>query len=292
MSVVSFRLEPGRTLPRDTLHLVLFVLLEVIAWGAIFVVAFRFSEVTAPQLRLGSQNPLVTICFGIFWFVVIRISSGLIIGTALRGVDPRLLWASEEKLFSFINANEVRQHPAFSLTVYGIASLIAGFSEELWRAGMLAALAGIFPQAKGKGLGAMLAIIAVAFVFGLAHLYQGKVGVAHAVLLGICLGAVMVFRNSYWEAAISHVLYDALSFGLAALLLLNTHLLSSLVVYTASKGDLPKLKHLVYIGGDVNSTTDVGDWKGLTALDYGAKRPDSDVVRFLFGPRSQSQLER
>jgi membrane protease YdiL (CAAX protease family) len=291
LAVLSLGFAAARTLPRDTFHLVHFVMVEIIAWGAIFVMAFRFSDVTPLQLRLGFKKPLATIGFGILWFLVIRVLAGLIIWAALKGVDQRSIWANEEKVSSFINASEIRQQPGFSLTVYGISAVIAGFSEELWRAGMLAGVAGIFPQAKGKGLGALLAIIAVALIFGVAHLYQGWIGVAEATLAGIFLGAVMVLRNSYWEAAIAHVLYDALSFGLAALFILNTHVFGNLVVYSASRGDLPKLQHWVTLGGDVNATTDVGDWKGLTALDYAVQKPNPDVVRFLLDHGASPNLK-
>lgn len=264
-------------LPHNIGQLIRFLFLEFLLWGSVFVVGFYLSGITASQLRLKTRHPLRTIGFGLLWFFGIRISTTLILWVASRWLDHAELWSSEEKLAFFIDAKNITLHLTFSIIVFGIASLIGGFTEELWRAGMLAGMKVLFPK-----LGVFPAILLVSILFGSAHLYQGFFGMGNATLLGILLGLILVYRNSYWEAAIPHTLFDALAFGVAITIMLNAHSFSSQIVYEASQGDLPKVNHWLNMGGDINATIDAGKgWKGVSALESAAARSNSEMVRFL-----------
>jgi membrane protease YdiL (CAAX protease family) len=282
LAMIPVAIGHHAALPHNIFQLAWFLLVEFLTWGTAFVVAFRISGITASQLRLETRHALRVVCYGFLWFLVIRASSIPILWTALKWIDPKWLWATEEKIFSFTDAQNIMRHPVFSFFVYGVVSLIAGFTEELWRAGMLIGLEGIFPQLKGKGLGSLAGIIIVSVVFGLGHLYQGWFGVGNAILLGFFLGLILVYRNSYWETAITHTLIDASAFGVIIVLMLNKQFLGPQIVYSASRGDLQKVEHLVNMGGDINATSNAGgDWKGVTALEEAAQRPNPEMVRFL-----------
>lgn len=269
-------------LPRNGFQFARFVAVEATSWTIVFLVAFRVAGVTRGQLRLASRHPLRTLGFGILWFVAVRAAVILVFLIAFRWINPRLLWSSSDQMASFIDAEHIPRHPGFSCLVFGTASLIAGITEELWRAGMLAGLAGLFPSIGRKGPAALAAIVAVAVMFGFGHLYQGWFGVGNGMLLGFFLGLILVYRNSYWEAAIAHTLCDMLAFGLALFMALHPQALGAQIVYSAAQGDLPRVEHCVAMGANVNATSDTpGDWKGLTALEYAAQQPRPDMVRFL-----------
>ena len=281
-AVITGLLGNHYALPHDPFHLVRFLALELLAWGLVFFVAFRISGITRSQLRLETRHPLRAVGYGIVWFVVLRIGVGLILGGVMLCLDPRSLWASSEKMSSFFDARDIPKHPGFTCLVFGLASLLAGFTEELWRAGMMAGLTVFFPQIARKGLAALVAIAGVAVIFGLGHLYQGWFGMLNGGLLGFFLGMVLVYRNSYWEAAIAHVLFDALAFGAAVLMAMNPQILGAIIVYSAYQGDLAKVEHCVSMGADVNYASRVaGDWNGITALEYAARKPNREIVRFL-----------
>ncbi len=100
---------------------------------------------------------------------------------------------------------------------------LAGLREELWRAGMLAGLAALFPRMFHRAKGKLAAIAFGAVVFGCGHLPQGWGGVVMATILGLGLGAIMVYHRSIWEAALAHGFFDASTF-LMLYLLARLHL--------------------------------------------------------------------
>jgi membrane protease YdiL (CAAX protease family) len=221
---------------------------------------------------------LSVIGYGFLWFLAIRLLVALVMWTQSKWIDPHWLWASEEKMFSVVHARNIVPHPLFSVLVFGIVSLLAGFSEELWRSGMLGGLAGLFPQIKAKGLGTLSSVLFVSAIFGFGHLYQGLIGMENALLLGVFLGLIIVYRRSYWEAAVTHALIDASAFGVIVVLMLHPHLLNAQVVSAASRGDVPRAQYLIEMGADVNA---VYNSKGVTALEEAAYRSYPEMVRFL-----------
>ena len=291
-AVITGLLGSHYVLPHDPLYFARFLALELLSWCVVFFVAFRISGITRSQLRLETRHPLRAVGFGIVWFVVLRIGVGLILWGVMLSIDPRSLWESSERMSSFFDSRDIPRHPGFTCIAFGLVSLLAGFTEELWRAGMLAGLTCFFPQIAKKGFAAVAAITGVAVLFGLGHLYQGWFGVVNGALLGFFLGLVLVYRNSYWEAAIAHALFDALAFGVAILMAMNPQILGAFIIYNAYQGDLPKLEHYVSMGADVNYATRAdSDWYGVTALDYAARRPNPGIVRFLLDSGADPNLQ-
>jgi len=278
LTVLIFLVGHHPKLPENYFQLAKFISLELLAWGVFFAAAFRASRITARQLGLVTSSPVRTICYGIGWFFVIRISIMIIFMFQARWIDPRMLWVTQEKLLDFTRARDIPLHPAFSFAVFGIAALIAGFSEELWRVGMLRGLGGIFPHLVGKRAGTFASILFVSVIFGLAHLYQGWFGVENAVLLGILLGLILIYRRSYWEIAIAHTLFDVSAFGAIALVMLNPSLFDSQIVYSAYHGDIPKINYLVAMGGNVNATFSS---RRISALEEAAQQPNPEMLNVL-----------
>jgi membrane protease YdiL (CAAX protease family) len=278
LSIFLAAIGHNSALPDNGFQLALLVLKEGLVWGVVFMAAFRISGITADQLRLKTSHPFRVICCGILWFLALRALLFLILGVTSQWINPRWIWESEEKLYSFSDARNVPHHPGFSFLVYGIAAVGAGLSEELWRAGMARGLEGLFPGLKGEKQGALFTIIVIAVLFGLGHLYQGRLGMAETFLLGIFLGMVLIYRNSYWEAAIAHIFFDATGFLLIFFLVMNGHLFTSSFVAAASRGDLREVEHWVNLGIDVNATADERTVRthertmGVTALEAAKRR--------------------
>jgi membrane protease YdiL (CAAX protease family) len=90
--------------------------------------------------------------------------------------------------------------------------VVAGFREELWRAGMLVGLAVLFPRRLSGTKGGIAAAAISAVIFGLGHTTQGWGAVGMVTLLGFGLGAVIVYHRSIWEAVMAHGFFNATSF--------------------------------------------------------------------------------
>lgn len=90
-----------------------------------------------------------------------------------------------------------------------IALISAGFGEELAARGYaMTRLSALF----GDGVAARWAMmVLVAVVFGLAHFYQGALGTAHAVAMGVALGALTLIRGSLWASIAAHGIYNVLT---------------------------------------------------------------------------------
>lgn len=67
--------------------------------------------------------------------------------------------------------------------------------------------------------GTAQAIALSSLFFGLAHLYQGAMGVVQTALLGACFATLTVWRKSLWPAIVAHAAID--TFGLLALRVLK-----------------------------------------------------------------------
>ena len=93
----------------------------------------------------------------------------------------------------------VRERRAFALL-----SVTAGVCEETLYRGVLAAVV----TALWPGVGAVGAAMLSAAAFGLAHLYQGAVGVVTSTVLGACLGVLYLATGSLVLPACYHALVD------------------------------------------------------------------------------------
>ena len=64
----------------------------------------------------------------------------------------------------------------------------------------------------------MKAVLLAAVIFGAAHVIQGPIAMVLTGLLGIGLGAIMVWHRSIWPAVMAHGFFDATSIALIPLL--------------------------------------------------------------------------
>ena len=116
------------------------------------------------------------------------------------------------KVENVLNLEALRD-PVYLITVVTLVSfVVAGLREELWRAGMMAALLALLPARWRNWRGQTVAITFAAVIFGLGHLPQGPAGVLLTGLLGLGLGGIMTFHRSLWIAVLAHGLFDATSF--------------------------------------------------------------------------------
>jgi membrane protease YdiL (CAAX protease family) len=90
--------------------------------------------------------------------------------------------------------------------------VVAGFREELWRAGVLAGFAALWPSRFGSIKGQLLAVGIAAVLFGIGHFSQGALAVVMTAVLGFLLGVIMVFHRSIWPAVLAHGAFNATSF--------------------------------------------------------------------------------
>jgi hypothetical protein len=91
--------------------------------------------------------------------------------------------------------------------------LFAAFGEEVFYRGYVMTR---FAQFMGETRVAwIVALIAQAIIFGIAHSYQGPVGMVGTGIIGLINGAAtLVWRRNLWPAIIAHGLADTLGFTL------------------------------------------------------------------------------
>jgi len=132
--------------------------------------------------------------------IVRSVSTPLIV--SWTGADPHL----DEKAFTVMKGNL----PLF-LMILPTIWLFAGFGEEfLFRGYLLTRLAQIFGGSKAAWV---LAVIGQAIAFGLAHFYQGPVGMFPVAVGGVLYGtASVVWGRNLWPVMVAHGLVDTLGF--------------------------------------------------------------------------------
>jgi membrane protease YdiL (CAAX protease family) len=118
------------------------------------------------------------------------------------------------KIEAVIETDALNDPVYLALTLSLVSFVVAGLREELWRAGILAGLAGLFPAVFASRKGQFSAVLIAAVIFGIGHAPQGLGGVVLTGLLGIGLGAIMVWHRSIWVAVIAHGFFDATTFAL------------------------------------------------------------------------------
>ena len=91
----------------------------------------------------------------------------------------------------------------FAVWIGPVAWLQAGLFEELVRTFMLIRLWKIWPRAR------LLMVLVSAIPFGLAHYYQGWIGVVGTLLIGLVLGLHYMRYGRFLPLVIAHALYDS-----------------------------------------------------------------------------------
>lgn len=199
---------------------------EMLTFGIIFMVAWSASRASLDELLLRWRNGFLTPLLGAGYSVALRIALAILVGIGLTiyakvtGADieqtARVMQPKVEAMVDFEALSNDSLYLFLNLTL--ISFVVAGFREELWRAGFIAGLSALCPKWFGGKLGRIGAVCVAAVLFGLGHLPQGWGAVCLTGLLGVGLGTIMVLHRSVWEAVLAHGFFNATSFLLISLL--------------------------------------------------------------------------
>src|SRR5436853_4681977 len=155
---------------------------ELLVFAVVFGLACWISRPNAEELMLKWRNGVRPLFRGIFWSIGLRLGTMAIlflIGILMvaAGSDPGALAKLRPDIEEVVNARALLNDPRyFILNLTLVSFVVGGLREELWRAGMLAGMAALFPQGFQTAKGKLAAAAFAAVVFGLGHLTQGWAG--------------------------------------------------------------------------------------------------------------------
>ena len=204
-------------MPADLASLAKMCGVEIAAFALIFFIAWLFSRARRDELFLRWRGKLEPLVWGIIYSVALRLVIMILMMAVFVPIylkkGPKAIEDLRPKTEATVNMEGMKDplYVAFAVTV--VSFVMAGFREELWRAGMLAGLAGVAPAIFGKRKGQYWAVAIAALIFGFGHLPQGFGGVAVTAALGLGLGWIMVRHQSAWEAILAHGFFDASTFA-------------------------------------------------------------------------------
>jgi membrane protease YdiL (CAAX protease family) len=209
-------------LPNSSAGLILFCVRELAVFGIFFAIVWLFAKPRAEELYFKWRNGIMPVVWGAAHSVLLRVGLAILLlivimpMAAIKGEKAieEDLKAVRPKVEAVVEPKALKDPLYVALTMTLISFVMAGFREELWRAGMLAGLAGIAPRIFASRKGQYFAVVVAAIIFGLAHAPQGAGGMVLTGLLGLGLGGVMVAHRSFWVAALAHGFFDATTFGL------------------------------------------------------------------------------
>ena len=218
--------EPEAALSADPLVLIKQITTQLGFFFLLFGAAWLASRATGKQLLLGWKGGIGPVWRGLAYSVGLRVAIGVLalgaalIGMLMGGFDHETLQELRPKVERTIDMEAIKESPLYLfINVTLVSFIFAGLREELWRAGVLAGLAALFPRLFKSALGKLTAVAIVAVIFGLGHFSQGWGGVALTTALGLGLGAIMIFHGSIWDAVLAHGFFNASSFVLIYLLM-------------------------------------------------------------------------
>lgn len=205
---------------------------EIAIFGVVCGLAWLFSRATADEWRLRWRGGFGPVWRGTLYAVGLRVGSFVVPVVvfftliALGLLDPKTMGEFRPHVENLVSVQALARDRAFYWCMVTLLSATAGVVEETWRAGMLAGLAGVWPEVFGGRGGQWFAVVPVAVLFGLGHLYMGWSAVVMTAALGLVLGALVVGHGTIWDAAIAHALFDAGGLALLAWMAArNPHLL-------------------------------------------------------------------
>lgn len=222
-TILRYNAAPaGSLLPKSVSGLLMTTMLGMALFGAFWQVFWWFSRVTADELLLrwrDGWNPIINgllYCFGI-QFLLYASLIGAFIVAALSGVNPEDFLHTVTRFGPtpdrLVSAAVLAADPLYRLILLTWGSfVVAGFREELWRAGMLAVGTKLLQPAFSHRAATVCALVFSSVLFGFAHLYQGWLAVGVTAFIGFLLGTIMLKHRSIWPAVIAHGAFDAFSF--------------------------------------------------------------------------------
>ncbi|MBX3733138.1 MAG: CPBP family intramembrane metalloprotease [Verrucomicrobiae bacterium] len=213
----------GTALPRTTSGLLAVCAENLGIFGVLFVLTWLIGRPTRCELHASGGPRLREWLLGMAHSVTLRIGlagvalAALGIAAAVLSLKGRPLDALDgvrPQVEHLLDPAALRQPVYLLLTMTLVSFLVAGLREELWRAVVIAGILRLHPG-DPRALGPRLWAIGVAaLIFGFGHLPQGWGGVGLTAVLGMGLGAILVFHRSLWVAVLAHGFFDATSFAL------------------------------------------------------------------------------
>lgn len=221
ISAASASGELSPMLPSNSRALLVVSVGELGIFGLVFGLAWCLSRATLAQLRFAWRGGAAPVLRGIAYSIALRLVVTLIavvfvlLSRLVFGAEDQSIKASMPRVQAIVDPAALAKDPAYLILMLTLVSfVVAGFREELWRAGMLAGFEALFPSALRSRLGTMTAVTIIAVAFGVGHLVMGWTAVGVATLLGIGLGAIMLIHRSIWDAVLAHGFFDATTFAM------------------------------------------------------------------------------
>lgn len=211
-------------LPATTGAALLLCTYELALFAVAFSLAAWLGRLQFADLWLTRRPSGWTVPRAIGWSLALRFGLGLVLGATLvawqwiRGQPIQDLQGVRPEVEALVDVQALRDPLYLTVMLTLVSFVLAGLREELWRAAMLSLLGRALPRWFGGKVGPWLAVLPVALLFGLAHTPQGPVGVAATTLLGIGLGAILLFHRSLWDAVLAHGFFNAATFAVLPLI--------------------------------------------------------------------------
>jgi membrane protease YdiL (CAAX protease family) len=149
---------------------------------------------------MGSGILLTLLIFGML--IMLRLAQAGLEGLGLIPKGPNVPEANLEMVAS------IASDPLLLFLFLGpVIWIQAAVIEELTRVFVLSRLWKVWPAPRAKAL----ALYVWSAIFGLAHIYQGAIGVVGTAMIGLLLGSYYLGRGRVLPLIIAHGLYDTLA---------------------------------------------------------------------------------
>jgi len=206
-------------LPPDVPGLLQVCWFELEIFALVFSVAWLVSRAGAKQMLLPWRGGVMPLLLGFAYSIALRVAVMMlliplaVVWLLIAGKGAGQLQNIRPGTEHLLDATALVRSPVyFTLCLTLISFVVAGLREELWRAGMFAGIQALFPRQFATWRGRVIALVTVALLFGSGHTVQGWMGVCATTLLGLGLGAIMLWHRSIWAAVIAHGFFDASTF--------------------------------------------------------------------------------
>lgn len=199
--------------------------INVAVFAVLYTLGWLSSRATREQMFLRWRPGWWVLPLGIGYSIAIRVivavaaiaTVGVLLVTHVVTMESlqQLRGTKLVDVEKLVDVSAMQHQPLyFWLTVTFVSFVVAGLREELWRAGTLAAMRGLWPRLFATRAGEIGAVAIIAVAFGAAHIVMGPIAALVAGLLGFLLGLIIVFHRSVWPAVLAHGFFDALSLAL------------------------------------------------------------------------------